>query len=116
MSNIINYKIQSESFYGKECEVSIPSGNFYYVDDDVFGKSYRIYETLAIVKLDHYGRVSIYIQGRTNVGIECWNLYMNGDQSTNTARKVYFEDELDKAIALCERLNKRQRTKVKKLV
>ena len=116
MSNLITYRIQSESFYGGECEISIPSGTFYYVDDDVFGKSYRIFETQATVELDRHGSVNVYIEGRTHVGLTCWNLLLNGNSSTNAARRVYFKDELDEAIALCEQLNKRQKVKVKKLV
>ena len=116
MNNLITYRIQSESFYGGECEISIPSSTFYYVDDDVFGKSYRIFETQATVELDRHGEISVHIEGRAFVGKEYWSLRLNGDASTNTARRVYFKDELDEAIALCERLNKRQKVKVKKLV
>lgn len=121
MSRMITYRIQSDALFGDtNCgtaiEITIPSGTFYFVDNDIFGKSYRIYETEASIELNRCGWMEVHIVGRVRVNLEYWNSLLNGDSEQNGERRIYTKDELDKAMDLCVRLNKRQKVKVKRLV
>lgn len=121
MGRMITYRIQSDALFGDtNCgtaiEITIPSGTFYFVDNDILGRSYRIYETEANIELNRRGWMEVHIVGRVRVNLEYWNSLLNGDSEQNAERRIYTKDELDKAMDLCVRLNKRQKVKVKRLV
>lgn len=114
MNQMNTYKIQTDVAYYAEYEINIPLGSFYFVDDDVFGRKYRIYETEARIELHPRGLAEVNIIGRGRVGVHCWDIYLNG--GSDEKRRVFMKDELDKAIDLCTHLNKKSKIKVKKLV